>query len=361
MSGLTGLIGGGAQARGMLGVQKDGLDPFVFSDAPVDGAITTADMIDQPKGSTARWMFEEAARQHGLDPDTVVRGSAAHDRITQDLDTTLRTLKEHPLPKGEAAHAQALRGAIRDAVALGGPALTPGQAATLATMPGAQAFSSPGAQAALRGAASIARHPAAQGGLAAGVAGTIAAGEIIGRQETAPQEQTRATPFVGLDKAGERREDDMCAPQGTDGAWIVKNQSMNDDARAYQRQIAGTPELPGKLMVEYRVTSRTGGGFVDFDGCAFDRPGKPLLDAKFGYGRAFKQAEAGEIWARAGIVDGLAKQADRQAEITLRSHPVEWHGSDAEVTPKIEEQQRIGSNTAPNMTTVYTPAIEFGR
>lgn len=361
MSGLTGLIGGGAQAGGMLGVQKDGLDPFVFSDAPVDGAITTADMIDQPKGSTARWMFEEAARQHGLDPDKVVRGSAEHDRITQDLDTTLRTLNDHPLPKGEAAHAQALRGAIRDAVALGGPALTAGQAATLATMPGAQAFGSPGAQAALRGAAAIARQPAAQAGLAAGVAGTIAAGEIIGRQETAPQEQTRATPFVGLDEAGERREDDICAPQGTDGAWIVKNQSMNDDARAYQRQIAGTPELPGKLMVEYRVTSRTTGKSVDFDGCAFDRPGQPLLDAKFGYTGFFSKQEAGQTWVDAGPMLKLRKEAGQQSTITARTYPVEWHVSENGLVQQFKYQQYLGSNSAPNMSIIHTPMIDNAR
>lgn len=359
MSGLLSALG--AQAGSLLGVQKGGLDPFILSDKPVPGAITTADMIDQPRGGTARWMFDETARQNGFDPQTVVKGGPEHQQVTRQLDAALHALKDSPLPKGEAAQTQTLRGAIREAVAADAPRLTAAQAATVATLPGAQTFSAPGAQAALRAAAAVARHPAAQAGLAAGAAGAIAVGGLTRRDEAAPQEKASAAPFAGMATKGERREDDTCAPKGTDGAWIVKAQKMEPGPRAYQRQISGTPELPGNLIVEYRVTSRAGGKPVDFDGCAVDRPGHPLLDAKYGYAAAFEKAEAGAEWAQKGIVDGLADQASRQVEITSGSHPVEWHASDAGAAPKIRFEQARGSEGAANMTVVHTPAVGVAR
>ena len=115
---------------------------------------------------------------------------------------------------------------------------------------------------------------------------------------------------------------------------------------------------PGDLIVEYRVTSRAGGKPVDFDGCAVDRPGHPLLDAKYGYTDAFQGLDAGKTWAEFGVVAGLAKQAGRQADITSRSHPVEWHASEATMVPKMaDQQQKAATGPAPNMTVVHTPAI----
>ena len=360
MSGLLGGIAMGAQAGSAIGVQRGGLDPFIFTDKPVDGAITTADMIDQPEGGTARWMFEEAARARGLDPDAVVKGSPEHQAITEDLNVTLRTLHDAPPTRGEASETQAIRGAIRDAVAANGPILSAAQAGALATMPGARVFSAPEAQAALRGAASIARHPAAQAGLAVGVAGTIAAGEMMGSSE-ATQDKARAAPFAGLDEAGERRDDDTCAPKGTDGAWVVKSQTMGTEARAYQRQIAGTPDLPGKLMVEYQVTSRANRQSVDFDGCAFDRPDRALLEAKYGYEGLFATMDARGGGLAIGVEKSLQGQASRQARVTGGTHPVEWHASEAGATDRLRAEQGAGSLYAPNMTVVHTPAMTGAR
>lgn len=310
MSGLLGAIAGGAQAGSMLGIRKDGLDPFVFSDKPVEGAITTADMIDQPQGSSARWMFEEAARQNGLDPDAVVKGSPEHRQITQDLDAALVALKDAPMPKGEAARTEALRGAIRDAVTADGPRLSVAQAATLATMPGAQAMSAPSAQAALRAAATIARHPAAQAGLAAGVAGTIAAGELLGPTTERTRVGAGAVSALDTDRDGRVECPEI-------GKWLpdVGEDSRLPNARAYQTHVTGVPGM------DFKVTTPITGA-VRFDGCRDLPDGALLLEAKADHGVLL--TEGAERWSVAR--DAVGKQGDRQQNVSqsIGVH-AEWH------------------------------------
>lgn len=112
-------------------------------------------------------------------------------------------------------------------------------------------------------------------------------------------------------------------------------------------------------MVEYQVTGN--GRSVDFDGCAFDRPDRALLGAEHGYEGLFEMMDARGGGLQLGVTSSLRGQAGRQAEVTSRTHPVEWHASEAGATDRLRTEQGIGSIEAPNMRVVHTPAMTGAR
>ncbi len=168
----------------------------------------------------------------------------------------------------------------------------------------------------------------------------------------APTEtNARARPaLAGLDLSGERRRDDTCAPNGTRGDWVVVNRSMTPEARRYQEQVARTPDLPGKLMVEYQVTNLRTERTAMFDGCATWDRRHQLLDAKTNQG-LFGQMAKYPALDRA-VRGNMISEANRQSDAVNRSHPIEWHVANAAAVPLYKRV--IGEATAPTTNVIYT-------
>ena len=104
------------QINGSFGVIVAGKDRLVVTDQPTDGGIEPGQMRDQPATSTARWMFEQAARAHGFDPKAVPKGSPQDEQVTRTLTDALGRLSEQPRGKaGVASGVEAMCGVIRDA------------------------------------------------------------------------------------------------------------------------------------------------------------------------------------------------------------------------------------------------------
>lgn len=95
------------QINGSFGVIVAGRDRLVVTDRPTDGGIEPGQMRDQPATSTARWMFEEAARAHGFDPEAVAKGGTQDEQVTRTLTDALGRLSEQP--RGKAGVASASR------------------------------------------------------------------------------------------------------------------------------------------------------------------------------------------------------------------------------------------------------------
>lgn len=186
--------------------------------------------------------------------------------------------------------------------------------------------------------------------------GGAVAGKVDKQSKSTVDDDSRAkAPPTTLTESGDRHDDDSCAPEGTDGQWVVVNRAgMSDKAEAYQQQITKTPDLPGKLMVEYEVTDRTTGKSVKMDGCAVWSEDKQLLDAKYASGKSQDLHERAPDVSNA-IMRGEEQQAQRQEEVIGRTHSVEWHVSEGSAKPRFERAVRDGTRAAPNFSVVNTP------
>jgi len=105
-------VTGNTQISGAFGVAAGRLEPMVVSSDPDAATITVAQMRDQPAGGTARWMFEEAARQNGFDPADVVKGSPEDAKVTATLERSITAMASMPKTSGQASEINQLRDVI---------------------------------------------------------------------------------------------------------------------------------------------------------------------------------------------------------------------------------------------------------
>lgn len=165
----------------------------------------------------------------------------------------------------------------------------------------------------------------------------------------------RSAAAIARAAAGEgAQRDDACAPEGTIGQWeLASRPGMREAARDYQRQIARTPDLPGGIMVEYRVTNEALGTTALFDGCAHWSPEQQLLEAKYGYGDLIEASKRYGFPLNAQF--DATEEASRQSDAAGVSHHIEWHVSDPRSMAFFEGVVGRGAGT-PNFSVHLTPA-----
>ncbi len=160
----------------------------------------------------------------------------------------------------------------------------------------------------------------------------------------------------GLDKKGETKRDDTCAPKGTHGEFmVVSRPGMKEAERNYQNQITHLPDLPNGLIIEYRVIKDATLQRVDMDGCATWSPAHELLEAKYGSAGLHMAVErSNSDRFESGVFGSVRTQAKNQKAVIGSTHPVVWHVSDVRTVSKFAQLVSQGTGSAANFHVVHT-------
>lgn len=332
-----------------------------------------------------RIAYEIHAQVLGYDPATIKPGSVADNAVLDALGKTLDriAIERQAQPGGTASNLTAMRREAERTASNVEPItarLDLAISSAAANAPGAALAHSalPATEIVVRGgqASGVSRTPVAQAGLAGGAILALALGELAGSdtenavQGTAPENgddpenESIKAPFDGMSEKGERRKDDSCAPEGTTGAWVIRDRSSvggmknGEFIEAYQQQIARTPDLPGHLMVEYEVTDQFTGRSVDFDGCAYWSPSRELLEAKAANSSMYEAAAASNSDTfKQNVAADIRDQARRQFGVVGGLHPVEYHVAYQEMMTIVERGVVSGTGGSANFGVQHTPAI----
>jgi len=344
--------GQAAGRRGSIRIRsRDGGQALDVADCvPGRRCITEEQFRSEPESSAAHRIFHAAARRQGLDPHSLT------DEQNRALTPTIRSIIDFLVANRlQATSASLARWRASREVA---PIESDAPAAD-----GTNAFQAPigGPPGPLaRQAGEIARdiiratpwNPAKVVGLAIG-AGLAVAVRSDSPQPASEDDTTPAPPnFEGLDVRGERREDNICAPSGTTGAWVAVVRP--EKGSEYQSQIARTPSRTADgIMIEYQVT-RPGTAPVLFDGCAWWQRDRPLLEAKDGYAGLFTLDPQRYPFADT-VRSGVVLEARRQAAAAGPTHPVQWHVSNPTTLTTFQPLVVQGAGDA-NFSVQFTPA-----
>jgi hypothetical protein len=364
----------------VAGGDKDGL---LLCDGKCSNARPFEQAIHDGDGKV---MYDDVARTFGYDPKTVRQDPEAHakvmGRLSRTIDAVITNYKENPrTPSGIASAQNSFRAAAAQVARAEEQLETAGlnlkSAQAIANLPGASLLANGQVRGvvqtgvkvemAVLGVVRPELKQAATSAIAVGTIGTIALGELTApetmpevkpearsQEKNAAQEQVKVAT-LGLDEVQERKRDDSCAPDGGIGEWVVViRPQMSESALDYQRQVALTPRLPGKLLVEYEVTSATGQS-ATLDGCAIWSPRKEGLEAKYGHD-GLLEASIKSKSENFDVPKKLKDEAKLQAR-AMEDHPIDWHHSSnkPETVAVFQDAVTAGIREGGNMGLVHTP------
>jgi hypothetical protein len=359
------------------GGNKDGLN---FCTGSCNNVPSLETAVNDGDGKV---MYDTVARTFGFDPKTVRQNPEAHDKVMGRLSRTIKAMiADHKANRGIASAHNSFRTAAAQIARAENELATAGlnnlqSAKSAANMPGASLLSNGQVRTFVQTSVNAQKTPlgplpphlkvAAVIGNGLGTVGTIAASQLTVpdiKPEVTPKPDSTEKPTakeqvktatLGLDVAEERKRDDSCAPKNGKGEWVVVNRGgVKDRDLDYQSQVTLIPRLPGKLMVEYEVTSATGQKTV-LDGCAIWSPRKEGLDAKNGYDGLLKASIQSGL-ASFDVPGKLEDEARKQADV-MEEHPVDWHHSSDKPETVAVFQGAVGraNSEGGNMSLVRTP------
>jgi len=352
-------MSGSGRARAALADLGGGMSLAVCIKGNCANSITTEAMIAQPRNSGARWAFDEAARQLGLNPATIQRGSIDHARVTRVLDGLVDAIKDEALTGTTTEVHGQVRAKITASIAaiakLDAMGVTFREARAAAAAIGGAPTLSRSTTATLESSTAFARARVPGGAVAAaaGTAAAIAAVKIAGSgaPEPTPKDKPKLTPLaVPLDTDHDGKL--QCREIGK---WVTEDgyaarELISPNANRYQDFIGGHPGQNFRVIDPSQKMGQT-----DYDGCRDTPNGAVTLEAK-GDHRGMIDQEwyfAGKV----GLVDQGRRQQDTANRYGVRN---EWHAQTATDRAAIAG---LFKTTNPEITTrvLHTPMSEIKR